>query len=449
VSTVTSIFEQAQLSEAAYANFWNQQTNSLITSSTQVQAALEAKTFSNAQATEFVKHWKVVDQYDNSALGGLVGTGFSATVFESLDNPGHYSLAIRGSQGVNDFLADAALIANQGVAISQLVDMYNFWQRAKTPAGSTYQAAVLEPIGTGPLSNAIYISGLPYKVKPVDSSLLTDPKLQTGSGSLATAALPSIDVTGHSLGGHLAMAFTRLFPNANANAIAVNGLGFKLNNSTVNNLFAQLGGSSFFSSSAIQNVYGIGGPEFASMNNSVLQQVGAYDGIFIESASPLPPIYGGHSASQMTDSLAVYNLFAKVAPALGTDPNPLRTITSILKASSNVAANSLESAVSSLGELFVGTGFTQRTGSEYNTDRNLLYTDLQSITATLPPPLLSALSIKSFVTTLDNGTDIILSGSSLADSASAATPEGMAYRYALVEGNPFAVNDDKAVKRAA
>ena len=50
-----------------------------------------------------------------------MGTGFSATVFERLDNgvgTGEYSLAIRGSQDAKDFLADTKLIATDGVAVS-------------------------------------------------------------------------------------------------------------------------------------------------------------------------------------------------------------------------------------------------------------------------------------------------------------------------------------------
>ena len=38
------------------------------------------------------------------------------------------------------------------------------------------------------------------------------------------------------------------------------------------------------------------------MNNSILQQPGGYDGVYIESGSLLPPIMGGHSMSQMTDT---------------------------------------------------------------------------------------------------------------------------------------------------
>lgn len=133
MNTITSVFEQAQLAEAAYADFWNKQTNSIMTSKIQVQAALEANDFSTAQATEFLNNWQVVDHVPD------LGSGFSATVFESLDNPGQYSLAIRGStpsQLGTDFIVDMNLITADGIAIRQLVDLYNFEQRGQVLFGA-------------------------------------------------------------------------------------------------------------------------------------------------------------------------------------------------------------------------------------------------------------------------------------------------------------------------
>lgn len=82
MSTITSLFDQAQLAEAAYANFFDDAGN-LITTEVQLTKALTNSdaggSFSAAQATEFVKHWKVVDQYTASGLLGITdGTGFSA-----------------------------------------------------------------------------------------------------------------------------------------------------------------------------------------------------------------------------------------------------------------------------------------------------------------------------------------------------------------------------------
>ena len=137
--------------------------------------------------------------------------------FESLDEPGKFTLAIRGSTDMNDFYDDIALIVNDGIAVSQLVDLYNFWQRATTPAGETYTAAVLASDLTTVPTEPIYFVDFVD-----DSSLLDNETLQLGTGTL-NSTITSIDVTGHSLGGHLAMAFTRLFPSLNTNATKEKG----------------------------------------------------------------------------------------------------------------------------------------------------------------------------------------------------------------------------------
>ena len=80
-----SLFEQTQLAEAAYASFGED-----ITDRNKLQDALKTIDFSQTQAEEFLKRWKVIDQY---ATGGTAddssfdwfGSGFSATLFERVN----------------------------------------------------------------------------------------------------------------------------------------------------------------------------------------------------------------------------------------------------------------------------------------------------------------------------------------------------------------------------
>ena len=80
MNITTSLFDQAQLAEAAYANFIDANGN-MITNNAGVRAALESKAFSPAQASAFVTDWQVIRQY--TAPPGLFGitdgTGFSGT----------------------------------------------------------------------------------------------------------------------------------------------------------------------------------------------------------------------------------------------------------------------------------------------------------------------------------------------------------------------------------
>jgi pimeloyl-ACP methyl ester carboxylesterase len=84
-------------------------------------------------------------------------------------------------------------------------------------------------------------NGMVYKVEADSSTnLYTDPADPRRTGT-NVPGLSSVSVDGHSLGGNLAMAFSRLFPGATDSVTAVNGLGFKIGDSNINNLFATLG----------------------------------------------------------------------------------------------------------------------------------------------------------------------------------------------------------------
>ena len=143
MSSIQDIFQQAQLAEAAYANLWDATLNQTITAKNDVTTALITEGMSDAQATDFVNHWRVVSQY--TASGGLTGqgSGFSATVFESLDNPGQYSFAIRGSEnlfsvgGAIDWgVADISDIGTQGFALHQAIDLRTMGSPISRPASS-------------------------------------------------------------------------------------------------------------------------------------------------------------------------------------------------------------------------------------------------------------------------------------------------------------------------
>lgn len=247
MTSVASLFEQAQLAEAAYAN--------LVPGTTllsELQNTDNGMHFSLTQATAFAAEWEVTDHIPDTV------SGFSATLFRNRQT-GAYTLAVRGSTNLTDFAADAALIVRDGLAVQQVVDLYNFWQRANTAAGQGYTAAKLVPTVEF-FPDAFQIAGLSYRIEWVSSAQLTDPALRQGSGALAVCPA-SLNVAGHSLGGHLSMAFSRLFPALAIDSLAVNGLGFKSGNVTVDNLFTALGGAASFNASQIQNVYGIAGLE--------------------------------------------------------------------------------------------------------------------------------------------------------------------------------------------
>jgi len=240
MSTIQELFQQAQLAEAAYADF--SQARSLLAALTDDQTG---GTFSTAQATAFAARYQVVSQQPNTS------SGFSATLF--LDKTTNkYIYAVRGTEGFASFdllVADTGIAIN-GLAIAQTVDMYNDWQRI-THLG-VYQAAVVEAQLVETAAYALALAGqfvdafnmtadaylqslnartdllidggVIYKLSLKPSTEAFTDSRQWGEG--VTIASGDLSVAGHSLGGNLAAAFTRLFPDSGASATTINGAGF-------------------------------------------------------------------------------------------------------------------------------------------------------------------------------------------------------------------------------
>ncbi|WP_310446220.1 calcium-binding protein [Thiobacillus sp.] len=465
-------FELAQLAEASYANLVD--GNSALVD--QLQNADDNMSFSLVQATEFATHWSVAAHQPNT------DSGFSSTLFKSRDAGGGYVLAIRGTEAeliINStdlLIADVADIVADGIVIDQSIDLYNEWKRI-TSTGA-YSAAKLVTLTDETAAYALAKAGqfvpgfnmvadtyLAYlrartdiiidepsgRVRTIQfesSATLFSDSRQTGLGLAADIAAKGVTVTGHSLGGHLADVFDRLFAGAGADAFKVNGAGFATGsiaglsgNATINirNLFGMLGGATSFDSNNNLNLYGDKNPEIVTMNGPGLFQQGGHEAIFIEQDS----FFGnaaGHGASQMTDSLALYSLFATIDPSLNTAnlADGIGKITKILKSASADPAKSLELTLDALRTLFQQTyqygqldyDAVPTTLGDTPAGRDSYYANLQSLQIWWEASPFTALTIQPLAE---------YSSAQIASLAMAYTPEGQAYRYAIVKLNPFAV----------
>ncbi|MCB2218290.1 MAG: hypothetical protein KQH59_19705 [Desulfobulbaceae bacterium] len=432
--TIEDYFWQSQLSEAAYANL---STDMFGEDDSEYIIALKNEGMSTEQARAFANKYTVVDQYTDP------DSGFSGTVFQ--DTSGKVFIAMRGTQPsavFTDWPTNIADIGSDGIAIDQGIAMYNWYQRLITPVGEEATQYIYH--------KEISFSGVIIQSAWLEETTVTVTSQGENEGG-GLVGKSDIAVTGHSLGGHLAMIMSRIAPNLVTSTLTFNAPRFDTNlaldwsNIPFSHLTLSttaLTSEGFFDLLEDAEYQNLGssqiGYEWATseiintrVEGDVVSLIGDLPGagnqqqLFSESINEGP--IDAHDMKAITDAFAVCQLLSQIDSNL-----TLNSITSILKASSNIGKFSLESVVSSLGGLFL-SGFNKRTGSEYNSDRDQLYKDIKDITATLSN--YPNQSIESFCTIDSEGNSIPFTASDINTLAQS----NIAYRYALINLNPFAV----------
>ncbi|MCU7850422.1 MAG: hypothetical protein KZQ89_21080 [Candidatus Thiodiazotropha sp. (ex Lucinoma kastoroae)] len=457
----------AMLAEAAYAKFENADTEELIRTALQRIGTDEGdpddpdKGFSLTQAREFTRRWELVHHQPDT------DSGFSATLFRSTDSSTSqpYVLAIRGTDGFRDLvITDGLDIVVDGLALDQIVDLWNYWKQLTTPHGENFTGSrlvtlVAETTALAAAKLGQFLPGFNMAADaylewlysrddiiidngPLGERVRTIEQVTPAPGELAfTGVLDSpltaaglMGVTGHSLGGHLSTALTRLVPGIEAQTI--NGAGFttglipgvggdaELN---IRNLFGMLGGASSFDPTRILNLYGDKMPEFVTQHTIFgLMQQGGHESVFIEQSTFLGNVLG-HGSSQMADSLAVYDLFIQLSASLGSNApaDTLAELMPVFKAASWEADHSLESLVQSIGRLFGVSDALPDID-----DREALYTAIRDIRNSVLYD--QAKDVVEIVPLTDlTQVDIV--------NAAKSGEDAIAYRYALTHLNPFAI----------
>jgi Ca2+-binding RTX toxin-like protein len=417
MTDISKLFSDAELALAAYADL-------LQGSLADQRARLEAAGLSAKQAEEFARRYPtVVAQFNDTPAEGGLGTSFSATVFK--DASGNLTLAIRGTLEAGDFLPTDANIQNDGVGYDQVVAMWNWWQRVSNVANASVTQYRLLPAPVD-ASHATWIAGAGLWLE-----WYTGTATGTLRNALALDADQRFDITGHSLGGHLAMAFGAIFPSV-ANQITVfNAPGFK---DTADNrtFFALLGGAipTGVNTTNVIADEAPGTPAPWSAIAGLHSRPGSAIDIPIENQfrgdEPISARPGAlnHSQQILTDALAVYATLTKIDPVLST--NAYKTI---LAAAAMGTSAGLERIVDAL-EKVLGINSTLLPAG--NVNRDALYQAIYGLrehagyqalqTAIVP---LTALDAATLAQTAKSG-GIYLSPLSV--------------RYALRELNPFLID---------
>ncbi|MDF1588649.1 MAG: putative Ig domain-containing protein [Gammaproteobacteria bacterium] len=418
MTDVNFLYKQAELAMAAYASLTlgkilDENINALIN-----------KDFTLRQSEEFAAHYNVITQYDDPN-----GSGFSATVFS--DASGNLNLAIRGTEGITNLpdMETNSYIAQYGAAYDQIVAMYNWWSSATTAEGQAVQQFSINYH----TSDNSAPEGALYSV-PIGQGLYKNYYLEPSSTVPATgelvAALVSdpdgkLNISGHSLGGHLAMAFGSLFSDFTNQITVFNAPGF-IDSTTNQSFFSMLGGNvpdGAVTTNVIANE--------ASENDGFSPIAGLYsqpgenidiaieDQIFGDEEIENVPNALNHSQMILTDSLAVLNVLTRLDPNLTTDEYK-----AIVHAATNSTSGSYEKIVDTLEALFGINNVNLLTG---NDNRDALYNAIYDMES----------DIQQYAGAVNS-----VSTSDLANSAHLNNTDGFAYRYALENLDPFAITGD-------
>lgn len=146
---------------------------------------------------------------------GVLDFGFAAYVYQDSSNTTIKTIAFRGTDldrvppDPLDIAANTD-IATNGVAMQQIVDMYNYVSSLRTGVQSQYRlvASALPPLDNTPCVQALgsLIPGVPpslvYYSLELSGTVVGSGVIQPGD---------TVNLTGHSLGGELALAASKLF----------------------------------------------------------------------------------------------------------------------------------------------------------------------------------------------------------------------------------------------
>jgi len=299
----------AELALASYADL------SIGLVGAELKRALEdqGEGMSSAQAERFMQRWKVVDQYTHSETVPIIGeaglptgqeatisNGLSATVFEEIASGKRY-LAIRGTEAwsLPDITADA------GILLHGVPDQSDQFRTLREKVASWQESGVLPATFTA---------------------------------------------TGHSLGGWLAAGLASTLGAVVEHAFIQNAPGVAGVQGDVQQILSAAFGlpvpsldvgrvTNLRASSGLSLIAGLGIP------------VSSPIAIEIEAAEGLG--FGNHSIRRLADSLALYDAFAQLAPALSVED-----IGTLLRGSSATNSFTLEAGLDALRVTLMGGAAT-------------------------------------------------------------------------------------------
>lgn len=330
------------------------------------------------QADAFRGQYRILALYPNSLLDDP--TGFNATLFEDKQT-GKKVLAMRGTEfswqiGADVVVADALGIGVAGFANLQAVQLYRYVKQLTTAGGQTVQYSDEDIVKIYMLANApaleaatlILPQGTVHDIAVWISQQAGFGDLMTalgndngiGTGDALIAANEKIDITGHSLGGHLALLFARMFPEHTDQVVTLNAPTFISH------------GDAFLTSMGFAPQSGMNITRLEA-DGDAIHLIGNVDpGYAISIAQEnsdgvIASISSNHSSVNTVDGLNLMALIAELDPSLVNSP---MQISGYIRNASNTPLNTYEKTLDSLRRLILGNGIVDTAISSSSDDPN-------------------------------------------------------------------------------
>ncbi|MHB1429787.1 MAG: alpha/beta hydrolase family protein [Rhodocyclaceae bacterium] len=332
--------------------------------------------FSQQQADIFIDSttgYSFINQLPNTV------NGTSATVFRS-NADGSYTIAVRGTepdaQLFTDLLQDAIGVVLAGKAKVQLIEAFRYYKQLTTATG---QAVTYSETEVSILS-AVLLSGTPLtgaleNLAAAESAFAVLTANDKGLGLVPSGA--TINFAGHSLGGHVAYLLADLVSLTSGGTHPLGDV-MTYNAPGENTLLYEWGNWLGLDTSDHSGLIGskhlaFYGEAGLNVTAGLGQVIGTRVPLFIEGEGTVS--LENHSIVKLSDSLALYDTYSKLAPGL-----QLAQIETLLKASSASMGDTLESTLDALRTLLIdGTIASDAAKQTAVGNRDAFYTNVYAL----------------------------------------------------------------------